>query len=159
MTSRAAKKIAPPPPAQASPPTAPAASAAPVLLSAADILGANDYRFEDVDVPEWGGVVRIKALTGAERDKFEASTIETKGKSQKANLSNLRAKLVVWSAIDANGDRLFQPYQIDELGRKSAAALDRCFSVAQKLSKISDADVEELTQNFGDDPGGSSIFD
>ena len=37
--------------------------------------------------------------------------------------------------------------QIDALGAKSAAPLDRCFEVAQRLSGISEADVEELTKN------------
>lgn len=144
----------------AAPDTTTAGAAAVVkLLSGEEILAAADYKFEDVEVPEWGGSVRIKSLTGSERDKFEASTIERRGKNVRQNLDNLRARLVAWSAIDAGGNRLFQPYQIEELGRKSAAALDRCFAVAQRLSKLSEEDVEELVENFDNGPSGSSTFD
>jgi hypothetical protein len=44
-----------------------------------------------VSVPEWGGEVVVRALTGAERDAFEQSTIEQRGKSVKTNLANIRA--------------------------------------------------------------------
>ncbi len=126
------------------------------LLSGEEILAAADYKFEDVDVPEWGGSVRIKGLTGEERDAFEASTVQTRGKNVKQNLKNLRARLVVMAAIDAEGNKIFQPYQIDALGKKSAAALDRCFAVAQRLSRISDEDIEELTEDFELAPSDSS---
>lgn len=138
--------------------TATKAKSAPLikLLSGEEILAALDAKFEDVEVPEWGGHVRIKALTGQERDAFEASTIERRGKSVRQNLQNLRARLVAYCAIDADGNRLFQPYQVELLGQKSAAALDRLFAVAQRLSKLSDEDVEVLVENFEHGPSGSS---
>ena len=40
------------------------------LLSAAEILAADDLPTEDVEVSEWNGTVRVRALTGAERDKL-----------------------------------------------------------------------------------------
>ncbi len=43
------------------------------LLTKDDILGADDLATEDVEVPEWGGCVRVRALTGTERDAFEAA--------------------------------------------------------------------------------------
>ena len=38
------------------------------LLSKSAILCANDLQTEDVDVPEWGGTVRVRSFTGRERD-------------------------------------------------------------------------------------------
>ena len=43
------------------------------------ILQATDLTFEDVAVPEWGGVVRVRGLTGTERDAFEASVVGRQG--------------------------------------------------------------------------------
>ena len=37
-------------------------------LTAEAITAAQDPAHEDVHVPEWGGWVRVKALSGAERD-------------------------------------------------------------------------------------------
>ena len=41
------------------------------LLTKSAILAANDLKTQDVDVPEWGGAVRVRAFSGRERDAFE----------------------------------------------------------------------------------------
>lgn len=122
------------------------------LLSRDAILQAQDLPHEDVEVPEWGGAVRVRALTGAERDAFEQSIVEQRtagkpGASVKMNMRNIRAKLVALTVVDGEGNRLFTDRDADLLGKKSAAALDRVFAVAQKLSGISPEDVDELAKN------------
>jgi hypothetical protein len=117
------------------------------IITRDQILGAQDIQTEEVKVPEWGGSVLVKGMTGAERDKFEASNMEGKGKKQKFNLENLRAKLVAKSVVDEKGDHLFQESDIPALGKKSASALERVFSVAMRINGISADDVEELTKN------------
>lgn len=116
-------------------------------LSREDILGASDLQYEDVEVPEWGGTVRLRGLTGSERDEFEAGIVRRRGRDVEANLQNIRAKLVSLAAVDEDGKRLFSEADVAALGRKSARALDRLFSVAQRLSGLTDNDVEELAKN------------
>jgi len=48
---------------------------------------------------------------------------------------------------DEEGTRLFAAKDMDELGKKSAAALDRIFTVAQRLNGLSGEDVEDLAKN------------
>jgi len=45
---------------------------------------------------------------------------------------------------------------VKALGEKSAAALERVFDVARKLSGLSEDDVEELAGDFDDAPNGDS---
>ena len=52
------------------------------LLSKTAILAAQDLQTEDVEVPEWGGAVRVRSFTGRERDVFEAGMIRGEGCSQ-----------------------------------------------------------------------------
>jgi hypothetical protein len=113
-------------------------------LNRDDILGASDIVTELVPVPEWGGDVYVKGMTGAERDKFESGIVEQRGKSQSINMANVRAKLASLTVCDEKGKRLFTEADVQALSQKSAAALQRVFSVAQRLSGIGDADVEEL---------------
>lgn len=120
------------------------------LLDRAAILGADDLPLEVVEVPEWGGSVKVIGLTGTQRDAFEASVVQRNGKNKTMNLRNVRARLVSMTVVDAENKRIFGPQDVDELGKKSAAALDRVFSKAQELSGISVDDVEELTENFDD---------
>lgn len=121
------------------------------LLSRDQILGAKDLITEDVDVPEWGGMVRVKGLSGAERDRFEASIIGENTKNKRRNLANLRARMVSLTVVDAEGKTLFRPNDVEALGAKSAAALDRVFDVAMRLAGMRDEDVDELTENFIED--------
>ena len=117
------------------------------MLTRNPILQANDIQSEEISVPEWGGTVLVRALDGEERDALEASMIQGKGKNAQVNLKNLRAKLVARSIVDENGKRLFEDGDIPALAKKSAAALNRVYEVAQRLSGITPEDVDELTKN------------
>jgi hypothetical protein len=123
-----------------------------VVLTKADILAASDLERELVEVPEWDGAVYVQAMTGLERDGFEASIIEVrqngKGVTTTKNIfENMRAKMCARCLVDAEGVRLFTDAEVDALGAKSAAALDRVFAVAQRLNGMGRADMEELAGN------------
>lgn len=127
------------------------------LLTRDQILEAEDFEFEDVEVPAWGGTVRVRALSGAERDHFEGSIVEQRGKKTRFNMANLRARLVALAVIDDKGKRLFSNKDVEALGKKNANALNSVFEVAQRLAGLKDEDLEELTENFPDDPNAGSI--
>ena len=123
-------------------------------LSRDDILKADDLATEEVAVPEWGGSVLVRGMTGRERDEFEMSSVDQR--DGRVNLANTRAKIVIRCVVDEDGKRLFDASDIDLLGAKSGAALDRVFAVASRLSGIGERDVEELAGNFGGPNGASS---
>jgi hypothetical protein len=131
------------------------------LLSKQQILSAQDIQFEDIPVPEWGGEVRVKGLSGRERDKFEADSLSKakKGGQRDVILENLRARLVVACVVDEQFQPLFDRADVMRLGEKSAVALERVFSKAQELSGMSDEDVEELAGNSDSDQSDSSTSD
>lgn len=114
------------------------------LLTRDQILSADDLPDVYVEVPEWGGEVRIRTLTGAERDAYEARISGANTKDGKRDMSNIRAALVALCAIDENGAQLFTKDDVNRLGLKSAKALDRLMDASMKLSGISDDDVKKL---------------
>jgi hypothetical protein len=118
------------------------------LLSKDAILAAQDVKTEIVEVPEWGGSVKVRGLTGSERDAFEGEVIQRNGKDVKTNTRNIRARLVVLSVITEDGSRMFSFHDIETLGDKSAKALDRIFTVAMTLSGLRDEDVTEMAETF-----------
>lgn len=117
------------------------------ILTRDAILQAQDLPRELVSVPEWGGDVYVRTLTGKERDALEASVVEMKGKRAETNLKNLRAKLCALAMVDEAGEKIFSEADVEALGGKSALALDRVFSVAQRLNGLGADDVEALTKN------------
>ena len=129
------------------------------VLNRDDILDANDIQIELVSVPEWGGDVFVKGMTGAERDRFEAGVISLDSKSEKVDMRDIRAKLCSETICDEVGKKLFNQADIKALSEKSAAALQRVFEVAQRLSGITDDDVEELAEGLEDLPFEGSASD
>ncbi len=127
------------------------------FLSKEQILNANDIATEVVAVPEWGGEVRVRGLSAAERDRFEERIVKREGKHARVILTDVRAKLAALSMVDERGERLFNDGEVAVLTRKSAAALQRVFEVAQRLSGLTDEDVEELEKNSESDPADASL--
>lgn len=138
-------------------PAAPANGSQPqAILSREAILSAEDITTELVAVPEWGGSVYVRAMSGRERDRFERAMVSITGKNVETNWDNMRAKLVAFSCVDSEGNLLFRQADVVELGKKSGRALGRVFDVAQRINGITDEEVEALTTGLKDDPSGDS---
>ena len=126
------------------------------LLTRQEILSIRDIRTETVFVPEWGGAVKIRALTGKERDAWETALFQIDGKNVKMNKENLRAKLVALTVVDEAGQRLFTEADVEALGSKSASALDRVYQASQKLSGLTPDDIKEMEKNLETDHSDST---
>lgn len=121
------------------------------ILTAEQIRSQKQLTRELVDVPEWGGEVFVRVMTGRERDEFEVSC----GKDEQGT-DNFRARLAASCLVDEEGRRLFTLAEAEELGDLSGTALDRVFQVARKLNPLTRADVEELEKNSASGPNGFS---
>lgn len=123
-------------------------------LNAADILEAADIDPPlAIYIPEWGGTVHVRQMTGTERDAFELFCMASDGAR---DLANVRAKLAVFTVCDPHGKLLFRPEQAAELGRKSGAVLSRLFDVAAPLNGITEGDTEALLKNSEGARSGSN---
>lgn len=118
------------------------------LLGKDQILGADDRAYDIVPCPEWAGDVRLRSLTGDERDEWETSLVHQVGNKQVINSRNMRAKLVARCAVDKDGLLLFTAADVIKLGTKNAKPLDRLFEACQRLCGISDEDVKEMEEGF-----------
>ena len=135
-------------------------------LTSDDVANADDLNFEDVMVPEWAkgkrAKLRVKSLTGTERDRFESSILTADGKGNRVvTTEQMRAKLVVMAVVHPPGtpkagERLWGDLDVNWISEKNAAALDRVFTAAQKLAGLSDDDVDELVAKLGEAPAGST---
>ncbi|MDH6185481.1 hypothetical protein [Polaromonas sp. CG_23.6] len=110
------------------------------LLSKSAILGAHDLKHEDVNVPAWGGTVRVRAMTGQERDEFRTSISTEEGG---VPVGKFAAALLVATLTDEAGARLFSAADIDALQKKSAASLDAPAAVAMRLNGLGGAAIAE----------------
>lgn len=98
------------------------------FLGRSDILAAADLSHEIVEVPEWGGAVRLKTMTGKERHTLQNVVGKLKDQEE------LVEYLVAASIVDEQGIPIFTFDDVRELGQKSARALNRVFKAAAKLN-------------------------
>lgn len=118
------------------------------LLTRSQILEAQDLQSEDVEVPEWGGTVRVIGMSGAERNRLEQTWAgATNGKLTSEAWENIYARLVQMCAVGEDGERLFSKADVEALGKKSATALQRVAMAAMRVSGLTQADVEEAAKN------------
>jgi len=107
-------------------------------------------------VPEWGGIVRVQALSGTARDEYDASMLRAQPDGSVLRVAGSRAKLVSLSVVKDDGDYMFNEFDIGRLGQQSAAALDRVVEAVIELSALSDETVGELEGNSGAALSGGS---
>jgi hypothetical protein len=116
-------------------------------LSAADILALNDIVISKVDVPEWGGHVYVRGMSGTQRERYLESIRDVKGKGKNQDvrimLVESSAKLAQQTICDKDGALLFSIHQIKQLGEKSSKALQRVVDASAKLNGFSDESEEE----------------
>ena len=114
-------------------------------LSKSALVGATVLPVEEVPVPELDGTVWVRGMSGTERDAFESGLWIGKGRHRQINTQNLRARLLAYCVQESSaGGRMFNDAEVDAIGRIRVDVLQRLFNVAQRLSGISDEDVEEL---------------
>lgn len=119
------------------------------LISRSQILEANDLKTEDVSVPEWGGSVRVRSMTGRDRDAFGESL--SKDANGNVDLTNYRAKLIAKCLVDESNNLMFSDDDIVQLGNKSAGAIATVFAVAERLNGIGSEGVEAIKKNSDSD--------
>lgn len=117
------------------------------LLSRDEILAVTDRTYEYVNVPEWGGRVKVRSLDGRERARWQKGSLEIKGKTQTVNFDVSTVLLVALSVVDEKGSRLFADGDLRELSRKNSAALERVADVAMRLSGIGEDEIETIQGN------------
>jgi len=119
------------------------------------ILGCTDLPVEDVEIPEWGGRVRVRGLDCAKRDEYVGLLSRAK-KGETWDLSGLKPKLVQLCVVNGDGGLLFAVEDLAAIGAKSAAAIDRIWDVAMRLSGLSD-EKAALKSAEGNSEAGASV--
>lgn len=103
------------------------------LLSAEDILNADDIQYRTINVPEWKGAVRLRTLSADEVSDY----LEAIGGTQKRDAMAL---MVMRSAVKGDGTQLFtKPEQLEKLKKRSMSAFVRLQDVILELNGLNKA--------------------
>lgn len=102
-------------------------------LTREQILGSRPRRYEDVEVPEWAGTVRVVALTAGERLAL-APLIESD--------QDISVPLTIACARDEAGAPLFTDADREALLAGDSVPLQRVALAAARVNKMRKGDLE-----------------
>lgn len=105
------------------------------VLSLAQILAADDLPVREVEVPEWGGAVRLRMLSAAERDALSAAIIGIE--DSVARVAAMRRALLMAGMVDPAGKPLLDDAAYTAVLGKSGPAVDAVFKAALDLNGMS----------------------
>ena len=106
------------------------------------ILQTKDLPIEPVEIPEWDVTVYVRMMSARDRDMFEGQMLDLSERGKR--LDNFRARLAVFCCVDKDGKRIFKDGDIASLGEKSGEALNRIFTAASQLNKMTEESVEDI---------------
>lgn len=115
-----------------------------LITNANTILQKDDFHYEEIEVPEWGGTLRLKSLSGTER------TAIIKLLNQKKDTADgVYEKAIIFSAVNADGGKIFEDNAstLAILQSKDAAVTQRIGAEVMKLSGLSADSKDEAEKN------------
>lgn len=123
------------------------------MLTREQIFAARDLATEDVEVPEWGGTVRITVMSGRAREALMDALAEPQ------KTSRFQALMLSSTIVDDAGSSIFTADDVEQLREKNTDVLTRLVEVAMRLNKIGAKSTEDAEKNSEAAPSGSSGFD
>lgn len=112
------------------------------LLNREAILGNRDVQTKDIEVEAWGGSIRVRTMTVAERTEF------TRKASSGEDKVSVASWLVSLLAVDEAGNRLFKPEDVAELELKNFRAVDAVVAAILEVNGLNEKKVEEAGKNL-----------
>ena len=112
-----------------------------MLLNKQQIKEIDDLPMKILEIPEWGGELKIKMMNAKQRMEFEKLTEKIK-----VPIENI-IYMVIYSCVNEDGSLFFSIDDKEFLQSKSADVLCRIFKEAVSLSVMTDAGIEEKAKN------------
>jgi len=107
-------------------------------LTREQILGAQDRKVIELEVPEWGGTLRLRSMSGAAAEEYVKAVAESKSDFEPLLL------LISSSVIDENGDLMFpSPEDVKGLANKNLLALKNVSEACMGVNGFDQTEVAE----------------
>lgn len=117
-----------------------------MALSKEAIFAAKDTEVHEIEVPEWGGTILLRSMTGAQRNNYE-HWAHQQSKADSPDYRGIRERLISCCAVDESGSPLFTEEDIAALAAKNSEVIDRLHEQCQKLCGMDADAVEDAAKN------------
>jgi hypothetical protein len=113
------------------------------LITREEFLAKPDLNPVEVPIPALGGSVWVRTMSTRQRDDYDLDQGETKT----ARREDIRARILVFTVCDEEGNLLFKPEDKTRISDLFADRTQPLFEEALKVNNIFKADVEEAEKN------------
>ena len=118
------------------------------FLTRDEILKIDDLKREAIDIPEWGGSICVRELTGAERSELFA--LWKQDESDEKQVQDSFAIIVATVRLTAcgeDGKPLFTADDILRIRNLNAKVLDKIYKEAAKMNGFGADGIEEAKKS------------
>lgn len=123
------------------------------ILSVDQILNAPDLKEQEIEVPEWGGAVKIRAFTKGDMQRIrQEATLKHNtptGKRGDIDQNHLEMLMFVRGVCEPQ----FEPSHILALKQKAAGPFQRVLKQILDISGLTEEAIEEAETTFPLEPG------
>ena len=112
-----------------------------MVLSKANILGAQDFTISRILVDAWGGEVCLRPFSARLKDKIEQMSQSSAKDIQR------RAISLAGSICDENGKLIFVEKDIEALADKDGNAVDLVMVRILEINGLTEAELDESVKN------------
>lgn len=128
-----------------------------MALTLSEILAVEDRKPEPLPVPEWGGEVFIKTMSGIDRDAYENRLIKCMKKGELVENRGLKMALLRKTLCDEAGELLIaSDKDAKAFEGKSSQVIQRLFEASQDANGLGEDSAEQAAKNLPADTSGSS---
>lgn len=114
------------------------------------IMDCKDIAVQKIEVPEWGGHIYLRTLSGAGRDAWEYCAFGG------GNREHASATLVYHCAVDEKGRKLFSVNDIAGLSQKAGSAISRLAKIIAIAGGLFGGATEQAEKNLPSDQSDDS---
>lgn len=114
------------------------------MLKKEDILAKCELPSVVVEVKEWGGDVKLRALTAGEYDKYQQKLFRMKGDKIEQNFDEVTTALLCYSLVGEDDKPLFTQ---DELKKLPSKPLRKLYRIAQDLNGETEEGKDAIEKN------------
>lgn len=116
-----------------------------VILTTDKILNAPSDLAEDmVEVPEWGGWLRIRSLTAAEQAKVKQASIDLSGRTMTLIFAEMEKRQFEYGVVEPK----FTGQDVNVLFHRSGPSWRRVITALDKISGTTDDERERAAAAF-----------
>jgi len=113
------------------------------------IKAVNDIEKRTVIVPEWDTTLEVRSMSGTQRAQIFTRNTDEKGK---VRTDRIYLDVIVCCTYDPEtGERIFADEDIEWLGNKKGAVLERIGAIAFEISGIGKEAIGEAEKNSDSD--------